>query len=48
VTRVAAFAPRKPAAPAISKRDIFERSERVYLDLAGKCERLAELARTAD
>jgi hypothetical protein len=33
---------------AVSIRDIFERSERVYLELAGKCERLAEMARAAD
>jgi hypothetical protein len=32
---------------SVSVRGIFERSERVYLDLAAKCEALAELARSA-
>jgi hypothetical protein len=32
----------------VSVREIFERSEQVYLEFAGKCERLAELARGAD
>jgi hypothetical protein len=33
---------------SISVRDIFEGAERVYQELAAKCERLADLARAAD
>jgi hypothetical protein len=32
---------------SVSVREIFEGAERVYIDLATKCERLAELARDA-
>jgi hypothetical protein len=32
---------------SVSVRDVFEGAERVYVELATKCERLAELARTA-
>jgi hypothetical protein len=33
---------------SVSVREIFVGAERVYIELAGKCERLAELARAAD
>jgi hypothetical protein len=32
---------------SVSVRGIFEGAERVYIDLAAKCDRLAELARAA-